>query len=505
MQTGSAWTCVRRGYILAAMPADRSNASPLLGRIGLVTGPVMAVIVYVLLPDTIGEAFLSPAGRATAAVAALMATWWLTEALPLPATSLLPIVMFPLLGVAPVSSAAAPYASDVIFLFMGGFILGLAMQRWHLHIRMALNVVLLVGTQPQRLVGGFMLATAMLSMWISNTAAAVMLLPVAASVVEMQRRELAGNDDATLRHFAVALMLGIAYGASIGGLGSLIGSPPNLVLANFASRQLDIEISMLDWFLFGLPLVFVFLPIAWWYLTRIAYPVRLPVGIDNSASIRNELAGLGPMSSAERRVLALFALTTLAWVLRPQLAALLSLPYLTDSGIAMLSALLLFALPSSGWTGARLMDWETAVRLPWGILLLFGGGLSLAAAISNNNVNSYIAAGFTGLAGAPEWLLIGAVVLVVILLTELSSNTAIANTFIPVLAAVAIGIGIDPMPVLLGATLAASCAFMLPVATPPNAVVFSSGYLRIGDMARAGIWMNFVGTGLVTGLVLLVG
>lgn len=496
---------MHRRYILAAMPADRSNVSSPLARIGLLAGPVVAVIVYLLLPESIGAAFLSPGGRATAAVAALMATWWLTEALPLPATSLLPIVLFPLLGVAPVSSAAAPYASDVIFLFMGGFILGLAMQRWQLHIRMALHVVLLVGTQPQRLVGGFMLATAALSMWISNTAAAVMLLPVAASVVEMLRRELAGKHDSTLRHFAVALMLGIAYGASIGGLGSLIGSPPNLVLANFASRQLDIEISMLDWFLFGLPLVFVFLPIAWWYLTQIAYPVKLPEGIDSSASIRNELAGLGRMTSAERRVLVLFALTALAWVLRPQLATLLSLPYLTDSGIAMLATLLLFMLPSSGWTGTRLMDWETAVKLPWGILLLFGGGLSLAAAIGNNEVDSYIAAGFTGLAGAPEWLLIGVVVLVIILLTELSSNTAVANTFIPVLAAVAIGIGIDPLPVLLGATLAASCAFMLPVATPPNAVVFSSGYLHIGDMARAGIWMNLIGVGLVTGLVLLVG
>ena len=476
-----------------------------LARIGLLIGPLAAAATWLLLPDAIGDIALSAGGRATAAVMVLMATWWLTEALPLPATALVPIVLFPLLGIAPIRAATAPYASDVIFLFMGGFMLGLAMQRCCLHVRIALNVVLLVGTQPQRLVGGFMLATAAISMWISNTAAAVMMLPVAASVVEMLRREL-GRDAAdhhiALRNFGVALMLGVAYGASIGGLGSLIGSPPNVVLASFTARELGVEISMLDWFTFGVPLMLVFLPLAWWYLTRIAHPVRLPA-LDGAHSIRAELAELGRMTSAERRVLAVFAVTALAWILRPQLAAL-ALPRLSDAGIAMSAALALFLLPASGWRNERLLDWPTAATLPWGILLLFGGGLSLAAAIGANGVDQYIAAGFGNLAGAPTWLLVALVVAVVTLLTELSSNTAVATTFIPVLAAVAAGMGVAPMPVLLAATLAASCAFMLPVATPPNAVVFGSGYVRIGDMARAGAWMNVIGLVLITTLVLLI-
>jgi len=490
---------------------NERGSSPPLARLGLIIGPLAAFVVFWLLPESVGETALSPGGRMTAAVAILMATWWLTEALPLAATALLPVVLFPLLNVSSIREATAPYANDVIFLFMGGFMLGLAMQRWRLHVRLALHVVLRVGTQPRRLIGGFMLATALLSMWISNTAAAVMLLPVAASVVEMLRHELRSTDadvhgrdnEATLRHFAVALMLGIAYAASIGGLGSLIGSPPNLVLANFASRELGIEITMLEWFRFGLPMVFLFLPLAWWYLTCFAHPVRLAATVDSAKSIRKELAALGTMSPAERRVLLVFSLTALAWIFRPQLARALSAPQLTDSGIAMLSALTLFIVPAARWRGERLMNWETAATLPWGILLLFGGGLSLAAAIGANGLDHYIAAGFSGLAGAPLWLLIGAVVLVIIAMTELSSNTAVANTFIPVLAAVATGIGIAPMPVLLAATLAASCAFMLPVATPPNAVVFGSGYLRIADMARAGIWMNVIGIALITGLMLL--
>lgn len=475
-----------------------------LARMGLFGGPLLAVIVYWSLPDAIQGVVLTPGGRATAAIGTLMAIWWLTEALPLPATSLLPLAMFPLFSVASMSAAAAPYASDVIFLFMGGFILGLAMQRWQLHRRIALHVVLLVGAQPSRLIGGFMLATALLSMWISNTAAAVLMLPVGISVIDMLRRELgSGHDDGVLTPFAIALMLGIAYSASIGGMGSLIGSPPNLVLANFAARQLGTEITMLNWFAVGLPLMLVFLPVAWWYLTRIAHPVSLPENLDAVAFVRDELATLERMSTPERRVLVVFLLTALAWVFRPHIAVLMGLPQLTDSGIAILAALVLFALPAGGWRGERLMNWETAVQLPWGILLLFGGGLSLAAAIASTGLDQYIAANFAGLAAAPLWLLVTVIILVVILLTELSSNTAVANTFIPVLAAVALGIGVAPLPVLLGATLAASCAFMLPVATPPNAVVFGSGRLRIGDMARAGIWMNVIGVLLISSLVLL--
>lgn len=483
--------------------SDPSATSSRLARIGLLAGPLAAGLLYSLLPTAIGDVALTDGGRATAAIAALMAVWWLTEALPLPATALLPIVLFPLLGVASVGNATAPYASDVVFLFMGGFMLGLAMQRWRLHTRLALRIVLLVGTQPRRLIGGFMLATALISMWISNTATAVMMFPVAVSVVEMLRRELGDNRDGQqqLRHFAVALMLGVAYSASIGGMGSLIGTPPNVVLASFTAQELGIEISMLDWFAFGMPLVAVLLPLTWWYLVRIAHPVRLPASLDSAAFLREELAALGAMTSAERRVLAVFALAALAWILRPQIASAFALPQLSDSGIAVTAAVALFLLPAGGWRTERLMDWETAATLPWGILLLFGGGLSLAAAIGSTGVDQYIAASFSGLAGAPQWLLIGAVVLTITLLSELSSNTAVATTFVPVLAAVAAGLGLAPLPVLLAATLAASCSFMLPVATPPNAIVFGSGYLRIGDMVRAGFWTDVASVMLITALV----
>jgi sodium-dependent dicarboxylate transporter 2/3/5 len=486
--------------------SDESRASSRLARIGLPAGPLAACLLYWLLPASIGDVALTDGGRATAAVAALMAAWWLTEALPLPATALLPIVLFPPLGVTPIKDATAPYASDVVFLFMGGFMLGLAMQRWRLHTRLALRIVLLVGTQPRRLIGGFMLATALISMWISNTATAVMMFPVAVSVVEMLRRELGDNpdDQQQLRHFAVALMLGVAYSASIGGMGSLIGTPPNVVLASFTAQELGIEISMLDWFAFGVPLMAVLLPLTWWYLVHVAHPARLPASLDSAAFLREEFAGLGAMTRAERRVLAVFALAALAWILRPQIAAALALPQLSDSGIAVTAAVALFLLPAGRWRGERLMDWETAATLPWGILLLFGGGLSLAAAIGSTGIDQYIAASFSGLADAPQWLLIGAVVLTITLLSELSSNTAVATTFIPVLAAVAAGLGLAPLPVLLAATLAASCSFMLPVATPPNAIVFGSGYLRIADMVRAGFWTDVASVVLITALVMFV-
>lgn len=485
------------------MSADQSSTSSHFARIGLLAGPLAALLVHALLPDAMGGAVLSDGGRATAAIATLMAVWWLTEALPLPATALLPIVLFPPLGVTSVKDATAPYASDVVFLFMGGFMLGLAMQRWNLHARLALRIVLLAGTQPKRLIGGFMLATALISMWISNTATAVMMFPVAVSVVEMLRRELGDdvNDREQLRHFAVALMLGVAYSASIGGMGSLIGTPPNVVLASFMAQELGVEISMLDWFAFGVPLMAVLLPLTWWYLVHVAHPARLPATVDSAEFLQKELSALGAMTTAERRVLAVFALAAFAWIFRPQIAAALALPHLSDSGIAVTAAIILFLLPAGHFRGARLMDWETAATLPWGILLLFGGGLSLAAAIGSTGVDQYIAASFSDLANAPRWLLIGAVVVTITLLSELSSNTAVAATFIPVLAAVAAGLGLAPLPILLAATLAASCSFMLPVATPPNAIVFGSGYLRIADMARAGFWTDVASMALITALV----
>lgn len=467
------------------------TAGLLRKRIGLVLGPVLALLVYALIPDAAGDG-LGHAGRATAAVGVLMATWWLCETIPLPATALLPLGLFPLLGVADMQAAATPYASDIIFLFMGGFILGLAMERWGLHRRIALHLVAAVGTGPRRLIGGFMLAAAGLSMWISNTAAAIILLPVAISVIRMVSEPDAPDapENPALAGFATCLLLAIAYAASIGGVGTLIGSPPNLVAAGYLERELGCSIGMLDWMRFGIPLVLVFLPLAWAYLTWWAFPMRLTSLGTGATQIRKAVDRLGPMTRGEKIVSVVFGLTALAWMLRPQLAALPGLERLGDPTIAVLGALALFLIPVR--RGVPAMDWETALRLPWGVLLLFGGGLSLAAAISTHDVDRYIAGGIAGLGAVPTVVLLVIVVTLVKFATELTSNTAVATTFVPVLAAVAVGLGAPPEMLVIAVAMSASYAFIMPVATPPNAIVFGTGRIRIGQMARAGIGLNLL-------------
>ncbi len=474
---------------------------------GFIAGPLLAVLCYALLPDA-SAGGMGHAGRATTAIGVWMAIWWMTEAIPLPVTALIPAIAFPLAGVQSLAHALRPYASEIVFLFMGGFMLGLAMQRWNLHRRIALSIVCHVGTGPQRLVAGFMLATAGLSMWISNTATAVMLLPVGVSVIELLRRQLADTahaDQREIDNLATCLMLGIAYGASIGGLGTLIGSPPNLVLANYARAELGIEITMLDWMKIGLPLVAVMLPLVWLYLTRYAYPSSLTIPSTVSEHLRSELASLGPMSRGERTVLIVFSTTALAWMLRPQLVSWTGVAAISDTLIAMGGALTLFLLPIDWRRRVFALDWETAVKLPWGILLLFGGGLSLAAAISTNGVDAWLASGFDRLSGLRMLWVLLVTTTIIVFLTELSSNTATANTFIPILSAAAVGLGIEPMPVLFAAALAASCAFMLPVATPPNAIVFASGMVSVGQMARAGLALNLMAIVLIASIILALG
>lgn len=470
---------------------------------GFWAGPMLGLACYFFLPDA-DAGGLTHAGRATAAIGTWMAVWWMTEAIPLAATALLPVVLFPLLGVLPAADAMRPYASDIVFLFMGGFMIGLAMQRWSLHTRIALSIVRVVGTAPARLVAGFMLATAALSLWISNTAAAVMLLPVGASVIHLLQQRLDRQDPAVaagLANLATCLMLGIAYGASIGGLGTLIGSPPNLVLAQYARAELGYDVTMIEWMRIGMPLVALMLPLTWLFLTRVAFPVRLDVPASVTAEIHGELSRLGPPSRGERIIAAVFAATALGWIFRPQIAAATGLTGLSDAIVGMTGALALFVLPVNWRTREFALDWPTAQTLPWGILLLFGGGLSLAAAISGNGVDAWLASGFGGLAGLKTlWVLLASTTLI-IFLTELSSNTAVANTFIPILAAAAVGLGIEPMPVLFAAALACTCAFMLPVATPPNAIVFSSGMVTVGQMMRAGFGLNLMAIVLIAVVV----
>ena len=480
--------------------------------IGRFLGPALALLAYFTLPT--GDGGLSEGGVITVAVGILMATWWVTEALPLPATALLPIALFPIFGVVSIEDATSPYANDLIFLFMGGFMIALAMQRWGLHRRIALLTVRAVGTKPVAVIGGFMLATAFISMWVSNTATTVMMLPIGLSILalvlgdgedepggeleaerEEQAQELTGEGAS---NFATCLMLSIAYAASIGSLATLIGTPPNLFMAGFLEETYDINIGFGEWMVVGLPLAVVFLVIAWVVLTRIVYPPEITEISGGREMIRDQLREMGPASRGEKVVLAVFVLTALAWITRDPLSNVFSfLGGFSDAGIAILAAIVLFAIPIDSRNGVFALDWQSALSLPWGVLLLFGGGLALASAVQETGVDTWIGGLVSGLGGVPILLLVGIVAVVVILLTELTSNTATTATFLPILGGAAIGLDINVLAFVVPAALAATCAFMFPVATPPNAIVFGSGHITIVQMVRAGIWLNIIGAILV--------
>jgi len=484
------------------MSSERSAS-----RIGLIAGPIFAILCFVLLPDSYvnangAEMLLSPAARAAAAVAVLMAFWWMTEAIPVYATALIPLVLFPLFGINDVGTTAESYGHEIIFLFLGGFILALATERWGLHRRLALTVLAAVGSRPGRIVGAFMGVAALLSMWVTNTATTIMLLPVAISVVRM----LPGDDlaDGTADSpFALCLLLGIAYASSIGGMGTIVGTAPNVFTVSFLREELGYDIGFLDWMKFGVPLVIVFVPLAWLVLTKIVFPLQrdaLP-GVDEM--LLGERDKLPPFSRAETLTLMVFICTALLWVCRPlltgiEIGSMRPLAGLTDSGIAIGAALVLFLLPADWRAGQFLMDWETAVRLPWGLLLLFGGGLALAAALVSTGFSAYLGEQTAALDSWPLWLIIVVITAGVVFLTELTSNTATTATLVPLLYAAAAGLELPPLLIILPATFAASCAFMLPVATPPNAIVFGSGLIRIRHMTRAGIWLNMAAIMLIT-------
>ncbi|MGK2935475.1 MAG: SLC13 family permease [Gemmatimonadaceae bacterium] len=428
-----------------------------------------------------------PAWR-TAAVGALMATWWITEAIPIPATALLPIVLFPVLGVATVAETTAPYANPVIYLFLGGFLIAMALESCGLHKRMALVILRVVGTRPANLILGFMLATGFISMWVSNTATVVMMLPMATSVIALAQGGDGTASEAQAPGFGLALLLGIAYAASIGGLGTLIGTPPNALLAGFMSETYSVRIGFAEWMLLGVPVVLIGLPFAWFLLTRWLHPVGSEPIAGGAAMLRDATRALGKVSRAEWVVGTITALTAAAWVTRPILAQWV--PSITDTGIAIAGALLMFIVPLA-WSRPRAaLTWVQAERLPWSVLILFGGGLSLAAAIQQTGLAGWIGGELGALAGWPLLMVILAVTAVVIFLTELTSNTATAAAFLPVVASLAVGIGADPLMLAIPTALAASCAFMLPVATPPNAIVYGTGAVTVPQMARAGFWLN---------------
>ncbi len=458
--------------------------------VGLFAGPVI-LIGMLVLPAPEG---LSISAWRAASVGLMMAVWWMTEALPIAATSLVPLVLFPVLGVADMGASAAPYANPLIFLFMGGFLIALAMERWSLHRRLALGIIDRIGTRPLSIVAGFMLAAAFLSMWISNTATAMMMLPIGLSVVELVRRRAPGEG----KNFAVVLMLALAYSCSVGGIGTLVGTPTNALFAGFMSETYGYEISFANWLVLGSLFVIIALPIVFIVLTKIAFPIKIKEIPGGKEFIRTELRAMGAMRRPEKMVAVVFGFTAVMWITRPLIEGLI--PGLSDPGIAMFSGLLLFVLPVDARRGIFLLNWTWAERLPWGVLILFGGGLSLASAINDTGLAMWIGSKMHLLTNWPTLGLIAAVVFMIIVLTELTSNTATAAAFLPIVASVAIGIGENPLLFAVPATVAASCAFMLPVATPPNAIIYGSSFITVPQMAKAGVVLNVIFLLFVTAL-----
>jgi len=451
--------------------------------VGFFTGLVVfTVILFAPVPDG-----LSIEGWRTAAVGLLMAVWWISEALPISVTALLPIVLLPVLDVTTISEATTPYANPLIFLFMGGFIITIAMERWDLHRRIALNIVRLVGTKPTSIIWGFILASAFLSMWVSNTATALMMLPIGISILKLVEDQRSSTDKI---NFEIVLMLSIAYGCNIGGMATLIGTPPNALLAGFMSENYGFEIGFAQWMTVGLPLVIIALPLLYTVLTKVVYPIKIDELPGGEKLIQDQLKRLGSISNAEKKVAAVFAVTALMWMLRPFFANLV--PGLSDAGIAVAAGVSLFVIPQNLSQGQFLLSWDDAEQLPWGVLILFGGGLSLASAISATGLAKWIGSGVQFFGGWPVIMLVGLSVLIIVFLTEMTSNTATTAAFLPILASVAIGLGENPLLLAVPAALGASCAFMLPVATPPNAIVYGSGKITIPEMSKAGLWLNIL-------------
>ena len=466
------------------------------GSVGLWLGPIsFAGLLLLPVPDG-----LNPEAWTLVAVTAWMAVWWISEAVPIPATALLPIVLFPVLGVMPAGSVTRAYGHHLIYLFRGGFMIAVTMERWNLHRRMALHIIQRVGTSPVRLVLGFMIATAALSMWISNTATAMMMVTIGLAVL----KQLLPEKHWQSSPLATALMLGIAYSASIGGVATLIGTPPNAVLAGILDQQYGIDLRFDAWMTFALPLSLLMLLLSWIYLTRLAFPLAKVRLDESSHHLREALARLGPLSTPEKRVGLVFAGVASLWMLRGFITWE-PLSMVRDSTIAITGALLLFVIPAGAEQRGALLNWETAVRIPWDIIVLFGGGFALAAGFSETGLTTWLAWQLKVLAGVPVPVVILCVGLLVIFLTEVTSNTATASLLLPVLGALAQALQLSPMILMVTATLCASFAFMLPVATPPNAIVFGSHCIHIAQMARAGLWLNLAGVLLISVFVYLWG
>ncbi len=454
-------------------------------KIGLFAGP----IVFLILSNLPFE-MLSPKGDAVIAVTSWILIWWILEAVSISVTSLLPLLLFPIMDILPMDEVGANYASPVVFLFFGGFIMALALEKVNLHRRIALNIIKLTGTSPNQFILGFMIATAVLSMWISNTATAVVMLPIALSVINLLVEDGDGftKDE---RNFALSVILGIAFGANTGGMATIIGSPPNSIMVGFLENEYQIEISFLQWMSIGVPFSFLMLGICYWVLVKWLYPNH---NIKFNASkdvIQSELEKLGPISGKERMVMILFGLTVFLWVFRTLINVLVPGLGLSDPMIAIFAAMALFCLPYNLRKGDFILQWKDTSKLAWGILILFGGGLAIAQGMSSTGIVDHVALAI-GESQISVFLMASLLIVLVLFLTEVMSNTALVALVAPMLAGIAIGLDQPMVHLLIPITLASSCAFMLPMATPPNAIVFASGYVTIPQMARAGILLNLL-------------
>ena len=499
-------------------------------QVAVLVGGAIVFFALLAMPNFEG---LASSGQRMLAVTVLMAIWWIGEGTSLATTALLPLVLFPLLGILPSKLVAQNYANHLIFLFLGGFMIALAMEKWNFHKRLALWIIYAIGTGPQRLVLGFMTATAFLSMWISNTASTMMMFPVAMAVVRQISRDASldgvknfESQKQIEQGLGLVLMLGLAYSASIGGVGTLIGTAPNIVFAGFYKKMFpeNPEITFFEWMVLAVPIIIIFIPVVWLYLCRFVSPILLKkISVSSDQMIQRELDDLGPINRAEKTVALVFFITAFLWIFRqPILFGEYMIPgwselfngseYLHDSTVAMAMGLLLMILPVDGLKGRNLngkreffaLDWQTVEKkIPWGILLLFGGGFALASGFGATGLDNWIGSKLTVIKSWPLWCVVLSICLAITFLTELTSNTATTTMILPILGFSAVAANTHPLFFMVPATLAASFAFMLPVATPPNAIAFGSGWVTIPQMSRAGFILNLIGAGIVSSAVLL--
>jgi sodium-dependent dicarboxylate transporter 2/3/5 len=470
----------------------------LVQNVGLAAG-ALALLATLAVPPPWG---MSATAWTTAGLTVLMAVWWTTEALPLAATALAPVTLLPMLGAGDLDAVGGAYGNATVFLILGGFLIALAMERWNLHKRIAYSIVLRAGGRPRLLVLGMMIATAFVSMWTANTSTTLMMLPVALSIAGVVAPDpLRASRDQ--RNFATAIVLCVAYGATIGGLGTLVGTPTNALVAGVLRDNYGYGIGFAEWMVFGLPTVALLLPLCWLVLVRHALPFDLGTQVAAQQAVREALTALGRTSVAERRIGIVFVCTAATWIARPLLAELPGLGALNDTGIALTAGLALFVIPAGPGRGP-LLDAESLRRIPWDVLVLFGGGLALAAAIQDSGLSALIAESLTGLAGLPLLGLTLTITLLLVFWTELNSNVAAAATFAPILAALAAATAYPPLTLVAPAAMAASCGFMLPVGTPPNAIVYGTGRITMRQMMRAGVLADLLSVAVITAIAMTV-